>query len=165
MRILPQDLKNKLLQNIQADSTNAKPNLRLIATQASMNTLISEDIHKDIPPNFGDVAIRQLEGEKTPSLAYSICIDNGIANIYKRDFPTDLENPWIKQWKLGSAKEVAIEYNGIWTLDSKKKWYYLKTEEYPYVFYVDNSNNLFVQYWNDSNTKFQLATGVSQISA
>lgn len=165
MRILPQSLKEKLLENIQADSTNAKPNLRLIATQASMNTLISEDIHKNIPPNFGDVAIRQLEGEKTPSLAYAICIDNGIANIYKRDFPTDLENPWIKQWELGSAKEVAIEFNGIWTLNSKKKWYYLKTEEYPYVFYIDNSNILWVQYWNDTATKFQLATGVTQISA
>jgi len=165
MRILPQDLKNKLLQNIQADSTNAKPNLRLIATQASMNTLISEDIHKGISPNFGDVAVRQLEGEKSPSLAYAICIDNGIANVYKRDFPTDLEKPWIKQWELGSAKEVAIEYNGIWTLDSKKKWYYLKTEEYPYVFYTDNSNTLWVQYWNYTATKFQLATGVSQISA
>ncbi len=165
MRIIPQSLKEKLLKNIQSDSTNAKPNLRLIATQASMNTLISEDIHKGIPPNFGDVAIRQLEGEKTPSLAYAICIDNGIANVYKRNFPTDLENPWIKQWELGLAKEVAIEYNGIWTLDSKKKWYYLKTEEYPYVFYVDNSNILWVQHWNDTASKFQLATGVSQISA
>jgi len=165
MRILPQNLKEKLLQNIQADSTNAKPNLRLIATQASMNTLISEDIHKGIPPNFGDVTIRQLEGEKTPSIAYAICIDSGIANVYKRNFPTDFEKPWIKQWEIGSAKEVAIEYNGIWTLDSKKKWYYLKTEEYPYVFYVDNSNILWVQYWNDSTTKLQLATGVTQISA
>ena len=71
MRILPQDLKNKLLQNIQADSTNAKPNLRLIATQASMNTLISEDIHKGISPNFGDVAVRQLEGENVIT-SYSI---------------------------------------------------------------------------------------------
>lgn len=165
MRFLPQDLKNKLLQNIQADSTNAKPNLRLIATQSSANTLISEDIHKDIPANFGDVAVRQLEGENTPSVAYAICIDNGIANVYKRDFPTDLEKPWIKQWELSPAKEVAIEYNGIWTLDSKKKWYYLKTEEYPFVFYVDSSNNLYVQYWNNSATRTQLATGVSQISA
>lgn len=165
MRFLPQDLKNKLLQNIQADSTNAKPNLRLIATQSSANTLISEDIHKNTPSNYGDVTIRQLEGENTPSVAYAICIDNGIANVYKRDFPTDLEKPWTKQWEIGSAKEVAIEYNGEWCLDSKKKWYYLKTEEYPFVFYVDSSNNLYVQYWNDSATRTQLSTGVSQISA
>ncbi len=165
MRYLPQELKNKLLQNIQADSTNSKPNLRLIATQASCNTLISEDIHKDIPANFGDVAIRQIEGENTPSVAYAICIDNGISNIYRRDFPTDLEKPWVKQWLLGNAKEVAIEYNGEWCLDEKKKWYYLRTEEYPFVFYIDNSNNLFVQHWYDSTTKTQLAAGVSQISA
>ncbi len=165
MRYLPQELKNKLLQNIQTDSTNAKPNLRLIATQASCNTLISEDIHKSVPANFGDIAIRQLDGENTPSVAYAICIDNGIANIYRRDFPTDLEKPWVKQWSLGSTKEVAIEYNGEWCLDAKKKWHYLRTEEYPYVFYVDNSNNLFVQHWCDSTTKTQLTTGVSQISA
>ncbi len=164
MRSISQTLRDKLLERWQADSKNAKPNLRLIATQATINTLISEPIHDDISSAFGDVALRQLPGEKSLSLAYAICIDNGIAKIYERTFPADLDNPWSELWTLGSAKDVAIEFSGVWTIEARRRWYELITDETPYIFYVDNNNELFVQRWMDTTTKTSLATGVSQIS-
>lgn len=67
MRYIPQALLNKLQECFQVKAYDAQPNLRIVATQATVNTLISEPIHEDIPSGFGDVAIRQLPNEITPS--------------------------------------------------------------------------------------------------
>ena len=164
MKILPAELRQKLLQNTQVKDAGSAPRLRVIATQSTTNTLLSELIHKDIPADLGDVAIRQLSGEKEPSLAYAICVDNGIATIYDRRFPAYMENPWNYVWSLGEASEVAIEFNGVWELDPSKQWYFLRTELTPYIFFV-NGGTLYVQKWNDADTRIPLAEGVSQISA
>lgn len=164
MRNIPLSLKIKLAEKWQVQANDAQPNLRIIATQATSNTLLSESIHENIPSDFGDVAIRQLQGEKTPLRVYALCIDNGIAKVYERNLPADLEEPWVYLWTLGSAKDVAIEFNGNWQLDASNQWYYLVTEETPYLFWVGNDNALYVQKWSDSATKLQLDTTVSQIS-
>ena len=165
MRSIPAALKTKLLNRFKAESTDSEPHIRMIAKQTSFNTLLTEPIHKDIAPSFGDVTVRQLSGESEPSLAYAICLDLGIANIYSRQFPSDEDYPWKHRWTLGEANDVAIEYNGVWTIDVSKEWYYLQTEEYPYVFFVDLSGNLYVQHWMDETTRTHLAEGVSEISA
>lgn len=162
MKNIPYSLQQKLKETVWAGK--AQPDIQVIATQSSVNTLISEIIHKNIPGNFGDIAVRQLEGERHPSLAYALCIDNGIAEFWQRKMPAEYDYPWIKDWTFGEAKEVAIEFNGAWTLDSRKMWYYLKTERYPYIFWVDNASQLFVQHWNNDESKILLDTNVTQIS-
>lgn len=164
MRSIPVALKEKLANRFKVDSANSMAKLRVVATQTSVNSLLSEPIHEDIAPAFGDVAVRQMAGESDLSLAYAICLDDGIAKIYKRKFPAGLEYPWEYQWTLGSATDVAIEFNGVWKMNAEKEWYYLQTEEYPYIFYV-RSGNLYVQLWRDSESTALLATDVSQISA
>ena len=164
MRSIPIALKEKLLNRFKVESADSMAKLRVVATQTSINSLLSEPIHEDISPAFGDVAVRQMAGETDLSLAYAICLDDGIANIYRRKFPAGLEYPWELQWSLGSATDVAIEFNGVWKMNAAKEWYYLQTEEYPYIFYVRNGN-LYVQFWKDSESATLLATGVSQISA
>jgi hypothetical protein len=164
MKILPAELRQKLLQNTQVKDAGAAPSLRVVATQSTTNTLLSELMHKDIPADFGDVAIRQLSGETSPSLAYACCIDEGIAEIYERRFPAYMENPWSYVWSLGAASEVAIEFNGVWELDTSKQWYFLRTELTPYIFFV-SEGTLYLQKWNDEDTRIPLAEGVSQISA
>lgn len=164
MRSIPVALKEKLLNRFKVENTNSMAKLRVVATQTSINSLLSEPIHEDFSPAFGDVAVRQMAGEADLSLAYAICLDDGIANIYRRKFPAGLEYPWELQWTLGSAADVAIEFNGVWKMNAAKEWYYLQTEEYPYIFYVRNGN-LYVQFWKNDNTATLLATGVSQISA
>ena len=164
MRSIPVALKEKLANRFKVDSTDSMAELRVVATQTSVNSLLSEPIHEDISPAFGDVAVRQMPGDKDLALAYAICLDDGIAKIYKRKFPAGLEYPWEYQWTLGPAADVAIEFNGVWKMNAAKEWYYLQTEEYPYIFYV-RGGNLYVQLWRDSESAVLLATGVSQISA
>ena len=163
MRNVPFDLLQKLKGQLKSACNDADERLRVVVTQITSNTLLSEIIHEDIAPNYGDVAIRQLLGDNSISLAYALCIDNGIANIYYRNFPSPLENPWNFDWTLGAATDVGIEYNGTWILNSKKQWYYLQTEEFPYIFFVQ-SGNLYVQHWKDESTRILLDTGVSQLS-
>jgi hypothetical protein len=164
MRILPAEIRNKLLERFQVESKDAKPTLRVVATQSTVNTLLTEDIHKDVAAGFGDVAIRQLPGESTPSLAYAIGIDSGVANIYERSFPTDLESPWVWNWTLGAAIDVAIEFNGEWTINAKTRCYELITEETPYIFFTDAAGTLYFQKWQDEATRIPLAKNVEQIS-
>lgn len=164
MRSIPAALKEKLANRFKVENTDSMAKLRVVATQTSVNSLLSEPIHEDISPAFGDVAVRQAAGDPDLSLAYAICLDDGTAKIYKRKFPAGLEYPWEYQWTLGAATDVAIEFNGVWKMNAEKEWYYLQTEEYPYIFYVRNGN-LYVQVWRNNDNATLLATGVSQISA
>jgi len=164
MRSIPAALKEKLANRFKVENTDSMARLRVVATQTSVNSLLSEPIHEDIAPAFGDVAVRQMGGETDLSLAYAICLDDGTAKVYKRKFPAGMEYPWEYQWTLGSAADVAIEFNGVWKMNAAKEWYYLQTEEYPYIFYVKN-DVLYVQNWNDNATVIPLASGISQISA
>ncbi len=163
MRTIPATLRAKLLDRFKAEGLNNEPRLRLIAKQTTGHTLLTEPIHEDIPAGFGDVAFRQLEGESEPSIAFAVCIDNGNASVYQRQLPSDLDSPWTERWRYGAATDAAIEFNGTWTLDVTKEWYFLKTDEYPYLFTVE-SGELYAQHWTDASTRTHLASGVSNIS-
>lgn len=165
MRAIPATLKTKLLDQFKAEGLNNEPRIRIIAKQTTGHTLLTEPIHEDISAASGDVTVRHLDGESEPSMAYAICIDSGIAQIYTRDFPSDENHPWRHKWSLGEALDAAIEFNGTWEMDASKEWYFLRTEQYPYIFFTDLESELYVQYWMDSSTRTHLASGVSNISA
>ena len=164
MRLLPPDLLAKLRQNLQVSAAGAEPHLRAVVTQATANTLLTEIIHEDATPAYGDVAIRQLAGEASPSLAYAICVDEGIATVYERLLPAQIDRKWIKLFELGSATDAAIEFNGTWAIDTYGQCYFLQTEETPLVFLIIDSV-LYVQQWGDESTRCQLATDVVHVSA
>ena len=165
MRSIPLSLKQKLLNRVKAEGTGSLPHIRLVATQTSANTLLSEPIHEDISPAFGDVAIRQTSADPKSMCAYAVCLDNGIAEIYRRQFPASMDYKWEHQWTLGSVDDAAIEFDGTWRMDGSNQWYYLETEDYPYIFTVEN-NALYAQKWNDTATRTRLADGnITQLSA
>ena len=87
MRSIPTALKEKLATRFKVENTDSMANLRVVATQTSVNSLLSEPIHEDIAPAFGDVAVRQSAGESDLSLAYAICLDDEVAKVYMRKFP------------------------------------------------------------------------------
>jgi hypothetical protein len=165
MRYIPQSLLNKLQERFQGKSTDSQPSIRLIATQATVNTLISEPVVENIPQGACDVTLRQLKGEETPSNAYAIFINNGIAKLYQRRIPANIDNPWVHLWTLGAAKTVAIEFDGHWRLEPQKRWYVLETHDLPYIFWTDPADNLYAQKWQDESTRMLLAVNVLQISA
>ena len=164
MRNVPLELKQKLLKQFYGNSLDTMPKMRIIAKQASINTLITEIIHENIPADFGDVAIRQLPGETEPSLVYAACIDNGTGNIYARKMPAFAEQKWKFVWSLGPVKDLAIEFHGEWQINPQKRFYELFTEETPYIFFTDNNNSLYVQKWDDLSSRLLLANSASQIS-
>lgn len=165
MKTIPAALREKLLNRVKAEATDSNPLIRVVATQTSINTLLTEPIHEDIPQGYGDITVRQTAQDYTMACAYAICLDNGIANIYRRNFPADLDFPWIHQWTVGAADDVAIEYDGHWKMDNTYAWYYLETEKFPYIFTLEGSE-LYVQKWDDSSTRTLLATGnITSISS
>ena len=163
MRKVPTVLKDKLLNKVKATDLNTMPDIRLIATQTTLNTLLSEVIHEDEREAKGDVCFRQMEGEGEITIAYAICIDEGMAKVYKRDAPKNFMNKWELLFDYRRASDVAIEYNGEWKMDAGNEWYYLRTEEYPYIFSIEN-NDLYVQKWRDENTRFLLASYVANVT-
>lgn len=164
MRIIPADLLAKLNLNRQVSSADAEPRLRAVVTQATANTLLSEIIHEDATPAYGDVAIRQIAGETYPSLAYAICIDEGIATVYERLLPAYIDHRWTQLFELDAATDAAIEFNGTWTIDTDGQCYFLQTELTPLIFLVIGGV-LYVQQWNDETTRYELATDVVHVSA
>lgn len=161
MKPIPAALKNKLQNRFKSSSTDSEPKLRLIATQNSRKMLISEPIHEDIAPDFGDIAVRQMAGEDDLSLAYSICIDeDGIAYVRRRRFPALMDFKWEPVFEYGPADDVAIEFDGTWKPSAKYEYYYLETEEFPYIFAV-NDGVLTVQKWRDVSTRVVLAEDVN----
>ena len=164
MRTIPASMRLKLLNRIQATSTESEPSIRVVATQASTNILLTEPIHEDVIPAYGDVALQQTAGKSSIELAYAICLDSGIATIYRRKFPATMDYEWEYVWEFGEADDVAIEYDGSWTMDGSREWYYLVTEQYPYIFTVEDGD-LYVQKWRDTSTRLLLAENVSCISA
>lgn len=163
MRSIPATLKSKLAERWQTAARDANPSMSVIATQASINTLISEVIHNGIPAAYGDATVHFGTGEKAPGYAYAICIDNGTAKIYGRKLPAEYEETWSHLWDLGAATDVAIEFDGTWAISADENYYNLYTDDTPWVFWVDGGN-LYAQHWQDEGTRIQLAAG-SGISA
>ena len=164
MRNIPTAMRLKLLNRIKAAANESEPSVRVIATQASRNTLLTEPIHEDIPAALGDVALQQTAGKTAIELAYAICLDDGVAKIYRRNFPAMMDYEWDYVWTFGNAEDVATEFDGDWTMDGSKDWYYLVTEQYPYIFTVEGGD-LYVQKWRDTSSRLKLAENVSSISA
>lgn len=163
MKPIPASLLAKLKDRFKSVSLDNDPRVTLIATQTSTNTFLTEPIHEQIPPAFGDVCVRQMAGESDLSLAYAVCLDGGVASVWSRLFPATMDYKWQHVFDLGIAQEAAIEFDGVWKMDEKKVWHYLETEEYPYIFTVEQGV-LYVQKWNDADSKTYLADGVTQVS-
>ena len=164
MRSIPTALKEKLKNHFKVESNDSMAKLRVVATQTSVNSLLSEPIHEDIAPALGDVAVRQMSGDKGLALAYALCLDDGVSTMYMRKFPAGFDYKWEQQFVFGRVSDVALEYNGVWKMNAAQEWYYLETDEFPYIFFVQEGD-LYVQYWRDEATRTLLATNVSQISA
>ena len=163
MRSVPAEIREKLLKRFYGGEN--QPKIRILAKQASVNTLITEAIHENISADFGDIAIRQLAGDSQPSLAYAACVDDGVGNIYSRKLPAFAEQEWDFLWSLGPVGDIAIEFNGYWRINAKERCYELITDATPYVFFTDANNTLYVQKWSDETTRLLLAENVSAISS
>ena len=113
---------------------------------------------------LGDLSIaaRRLKPYGRPDKLYNIYVDNGIVKTATRAYPDYEEEKWQDQFSLGSGTAVAICLDGYWEL-YRGKWQQV-TSEKPWLFWV-NGGRLYTQYWDETDTKLELATGVSKLKA
>ncbi|OPZ87775.1 MAG: hypothetical protein BWY74_03318 [Firmicutes bacterium ADurb.Bin419] len=168
MRNLTPYLNNKLQSNRQTPFNKADPKMSVKVSRARTTVMdsdywIVETIREK--PDLGDVSVapRRLKAYGAPDRIYEIHVDNGIVRTAIREYPDKLKERWKDQFILGEGSSVAIAFNGDW--ESYRKNWNLLTGEKPWVFWVDNSNVLWRQHWDNETTKAELATGVVYVRA
>lgn len=113
---------------------------------------------------LGDVTIRRIAEDVELMYVYAAYLENGNVQFYRKKIYADLDEYWQPLWTYpNDATEVAIEFDGVWKIDLLGQWYYLEMEEEPYVFTVED-DNLYVQKWQDFDSRFLLAENVENIS-
>lgn len=168
MKSIPEDLSNKITTLLQTPANNADPKMSITVVRAKDtvmdNTYWTTEVIRT-KEGLGDlsVAARRLKPYGGPDSLYNIYVDNGVVKTATRAYPDYQKDGWQDQFELGAGTACAICFDGYWEL-YKNKWQMI-TSEKPWIFWVDNTNKLWVQYWNDVATKFELAGGVSKVKA
>lgn len=168
MRILPPDLLAKIKEQNQTIWKNANPKMSIQVSRAKDTVMDSiywtvETIREK--EGLGDLSIaaRRFKPYGPPNRLYNIYVDNGVVKTAIREYPDYKKLKWQNQFDVGMGSAVAIAFDGHWER-YRKKWQ-LVTEENPYLFWVDGSNKLWVQLWDDVGTKYELASNVIKVKA
>lgn len=168
MREIPADLLEKLNSSLQTEANDADPRMSIQVSRAKSAVIDSsywtvETIRTK--PGLGDISLapRRLKNQGRPDRLYEIHVDNGTINTTIREYPDLQKDGWQHQFTLGPGFAVAIAFDGEWEL-WRKKWR-LKTTEKPWIMWVDASNVLWAQHWDNVLTLVQLATGVTKVKA
>lgn len=168
MRQISPDLLAKLNSNMQTPANNAQPRMSVQVSRARSAVVDStywtvETIRSKA--GLGDISLapRRLKPYGRPDRIYEVHVDNGIVKTTIREYPDLLSGGWVHQFDLGAGSAVALAFDGEWSL-WRKKWR-LKTYEKPWIMWVDASNILWAQHWDDASTLVQLATGVLKVKA
>ncbi len=166
MKPLSPQLLQKMKETLQTIGNNANPRGAVIVSRAKdtvrdADYWITEIIRET--SGLGDVSVapRRFKSYGRPNRLYGIHVHNGEVKTLIREYPDQLKKGWVTQFSLGSGSSVATAFNGYW--ERYRKIWRLITEEKPYISWVDNNNDLWVQYWDEDLTKFQLSSSVSKV--
>lgn len=120
----------------------------------------------DVGLDLRDIAICQLPGESAPSSIYAVGIDDDdIARVRFRAYSENAAIVWEPAFSLTAAKKAAIEFDGDFVRRTGDAYYTLECYKQPFVFWVDMSDDLYVQIGPDEDTRLKLASNVSQVAA
>jgi len=166
MRNLPQSVLNKLNSKHQTTYNNSNMSIDVYVTRAK-NT-VEDSTYWTVETireasGLGDVSVapRRFRPYGPPNRLYEIHVHNGEVKTAIREYPDRLKEGWKDQFSLGTGSSVAIAFNGEW--QRYRNLFRLITEEKPYVSWVDGNGDLWVQKWDEHDTKFQLSSGVSKV--
>ena len=163
MRSISADLLAKIQKSQQTIYQNANPALKVLLSKGFRKDLFRVyTIHNDELLEGLDVAVRRMDTLNKPNKVFVVYIKDGVAHLKSKDLPYDETIAWTYEFEIGSADEVATEFDGYWEREGTSGRWNLITGEYPYTFKVV-AGELFVQLWD--GTPISLATGVSKISA
>lgn len=166
MKPLSPQLLQKLNETLQTPGNNANPKVSTLVSRAK-NTVQDSDYWtvetiREMD-GLGDVSVapRRFKPYGRPNRLYGIHVHNGEVKTLIREYPDKLRQGWITQFSLGNGSSVGIAFNGHW--ERYRKLWRLVTDEAPYISWVDNNNDLWVQHWDDETTRVKLSTNVSKV--
>lgn len=110
------------------------------------------------------VAARRLKNFGPPDRLYEIHIDQGLAKTSIKEYPDKLKAGWRHQFNVSEAKSVSITFDGRWNLNNKGHWNQV-THQKPYIFWVDLQGKLYVQLWDEVDTKRELASNITKVAS
>ncbi len=168
MRIIPPSIMEKINKQNQTIYENANPKMEVVVARPrssiiDTNYFTVENIRTKEGLTDISVATRRQKAYGPPDGLFAIHLDNGIARTLYRAYPDKLGLKWQSQFDIGPAKAVATCFDGHW--GRYRDYWQLITEEYPYIFWVENDGKLYKQKWNDESTKLLLAEGVNKVKA
>ncbi len=70
---------------------------------------------------------------------------------------------WSHKFYLGDTLDAAIEFDGSWVKEDSLS--VLKTDDLPWVFWINTSNELYGQHYDDTSTLIKLSETVTKVSA
>jgi hypothetical protein len=168
MRYLPDDIAARINTQNQTIHNNANPSMDVLVARAKNSIQDSdywtvEEIREGT--NLGDVSVapRRSISSGPPNRLYEIHVDDGEVKTSIREYPDKLRAGWTDQFSLGLGSSVSVAFNGYW--ERYRKLWRLITEEKPFITWVDNNSVLWVQKWDDSDSKLQLDMGVDKVKA
>ena len=125
-----------------------------------------------LPYDVRDVTLRQADMSVEPQNIYAIAVD-------EEDKLVILRTRYRKGHFLGgaafvpmfrdafptiTAKEAAIEFNGVFQLMGGSAKHTLVTDDKPYIFWIDDDDRLWCQYGDEAFTRMQLASQALRLS-
>ena len=121
----------------------------------------------DISMDVRDITMRQLLESNGPDQIWIVGLEDGKMLVSKRAYSeSGSSNPeWEGVYTPGKAKDAAIEFDGKWVLRANSEKFTLETEDQPWFFWVDESNNLIAQHGEDETSRVTLDTEVTQVNA
>lgn len=166
MKPVSPKLLQKLKESLQTAGNNANPRMDVVVSRAKdtvqdADYWIVETIRET--SGLGDVSVapRRYKAVGRPNRLYGIHVHNGEVKTLIREYPDKLKQGWIEQFSLGNGSSVALAFNGHW--ERYRKIWRLITEELPWISWVDDNNDLWVQRWDDVSTKSQLSSNVLKV--
>ena len=168
MRSIDPVLLSKIREQNQTIWNNANPKMSIQVSRAkdtiTDSTYWTTEIIRE-KEGIGDlsVAARRQKPYGRPNRLYNIYVDNGTVKTSIREYPDYQKLKWQYQFDVGTGTACAIAFDGFWEL-YRNKWQ-MVTSENPWLFWVDGAGKLWTQFWNEIDTKTELATGVSKVKS
>lgn len=179
MRQIPQSLLDKIKDNYQTKANDADPKLEIILRRNSRYIEDGTELFpKTIRERDGslDLAMRRENSKKAPDRMYMVWIDNdSYAKISTQPYinAVDKQNRWSWKYTVGTAVDVAIEFDGYWVrtssdaevcFDDPAVWTHITYGE-PWIFRVLTNGKLLAQQGENGENVELVIDGVTQVSA
>ncbi len=158
---------NKLNEKEWTIAAKAEPKIEVLVTRPRMaitdnNYFTTEKIREKT--GLTDIAVspRRMILQDYPDKIFEIHIDEGLVKTAFRDYPDTFDRGWQDGNIIEAGKRVGIAFNGHWER-FENRWIVITNEE-PFIFWIDSSDELKTQMWHDNDTRISIATGVKEVT-